>query len=165
MLSTRMKNLNPYVPGEQPKDKVYIKINANENPYPPSPKVKEALKSFIDKNIEKIGLYPDPDSIQLHKAIAKMLNQTGGVLCRANCIKKEDGSIETKAVDFGAYYALPSGFGVNLCDGGYVYVNLENLQSRYIGTIPGGNYEKRCIASGGKLIGECDTLVVYDMKP
>lgn len=96
MLSTRMKNLNPYVPGEQPKDKVYIKINANENPYPPSPKVKEALKSFIDKNIEKIGLYPDPDSIQLHKAIAKMLNQTGGVLCRANCIKKEDGSIEVE---------------------------------------------------------------------
>lgn len=80
-------------------------------------------------------------------------------------IEKEDGQTETKAVDFGAYYALPSGFGVNLCDGGYVYVNLENLQSRYIGTIPGGNYEKRCIASGGKLIGECDTLVVYDMKP
>ena len=79
-------------------------------------------------------------------------------------IEKEDGTIETKAVDFGAYYALPSGFGVNLCDGGYVDVNLENLQSRYIGTIPGGSYEKRCIDSGGKLIGECDTLVVYDMK-
>ena len=80
-------------------------------------------------------------------------------------IEKEDGSIETKAVDFGAYYAVPSGFGINLCDGGYVFVNLENLQSRYIGTIPGSCYEKRCIASGGKLIGACDRLVVYDMKP
>ena len=80
-------------------------------------------------------------------------------------IETEDGLIETKAVEFGAYYALPSGFGINLCDGGYVYVNLEKLQSRYIGTIPGGSYEKRCIASGGKLIGSCDRLVVYDMKP
>ena len=80
-------------------------------------------------------------------------------------IDDNDVIIETKAVDFGAYYALPSGFGINLCDGGYIYVNLENLQSRYIGTIPGGSFEKRCIDAGGVLIGACDRLVVYDMKP
>lgn len=94
MLASRMKNLNPYVPGEQPNDRDYIKINANENPYPPSPKVKTAIKDFIENKIEKLGLYPDPDSILLHKKIAQMLNQTGGVLARSICNKKEDGSIE-----------------------------------------------------------------------
>ena len=71
---------------------------------------------------------------------------------------------ETKTVDFGAYYAVPKGFGINLCDGGYMDVNLEQLQSRYIGTVPGGSFETRCINAGGKKVGECDRLVVYDMK-
>ena len=43
--------------------------------------------------------------------------------------------------------------------------NLEHLQSRYIGTIPGGAFEKRCMEAGGKRIGACDRLVVYDMRP
>ena len=84
MLASRMKNLNPYVPGEQPKDRQYIKINANENPYPPSPKVKEALKAFLDNDFAKLGLYPDPDSLELHEAIAEMLNKTGGVLSNSH---------------------------------------------------------------------------------
>ena len=83
MLASRMNNLKPYVPGEQPKDREYIKINANENPYPPSPKVREAVKQLVDQHLEKLGLYPDPDSLELHQAIADMLNQTGGVLSRA----------------------------------------------------------------------------------
>lgn len=81
--SNRMNNLHPYVPGEQPKDRVYIKLNANENPYEPSPKVKQAVIDFVNNHFEKLGLYPDPDSNELHKAIADMLNKTGGVLCRA----------------------------------------------------------------------------------
>ena len=72
---------------------------------------------------------------------------------------------QTRTVDFGAYYAVPTGFGINLCDGGYMDANLEQLQSRYIGTIPGGAFEKRCIEAGGKRVGVCDRLVVYDMKP
>ena len=47
LISNRIKNLNPYVPGEQPKDRVYIKLNANENPYPPSPAVQKAVMDFI----------------------------------------------------------------------------------------------------------------------
>ena len=83
LTSNRVKNLHPYVPGEQPKDRNYIKLNANENPYPPSPKVQEAVLDFVKNHPEKMGLYPDPDSAELHAAIAEMLNKTGGVLCRA----------------------------------------------------------------------------------
>ena len=90
-----MKNLHPYVPGEQPKDRVYIKLNANENPYAPSPAVQKAVLNFVQQHPEKMGLYPDPDSTQLHKVIAKMLNETGGVLCRA----KVQGNKVTPAVE------------------------------------------------------------------
>ena len=83
LVSNRMNGLHPYVPGEQPKDRVYIKLNANENPYAPSPKVTKAVVDFVQKHPEKLGLYPDPDSNELHAAIADMLNQCGGVLCRA----------------------------------------------------------------------------------
>ncbi len=75
---------------------------------------------------------------------------------------KIDGT--SKMVDFGAFYAVPAGFGINLCTEEYLEENLEKLQSRYIGVIPGGNFEKRCIAAGGTEIGRCESLVVYDMK-
>ena len=83
MISNRMKNLHPYVPGEQPKDRVYIKLNANENPYPPSPKVVDSVADFVRANAMRLALYPDPDSLELHSAVADMLNKTGGVLCNA----------------------------------------------------------------------------------
>ncbi len=83
LISNRVRQLNPYVPGEQPKDRVYIKLNANENPYPPSPAVQQAVLDFVKNHPEKLALYPDPDSLELHAAIADMLNKSGGVLCRA----------------------------------------------------------------------------------
>ena len=89
MISNRMKNLHPYVPGEQPKDRVYIKLNANENPYAPSTKVQDAVVDFVKNNPMKLALYPDPDSLELHAAIAEMLNKTGGVLCNA-VVDRED---------------------------------------------------------------------------
>ena len=63
-----LRNIEPYVPGEQSKDKDIVKINANENPYPPSPKAIEALKSF-DTN--KLRFYPSANSTKLKEAIAK----------------------------------------------------------------------------------------------
>ena len=50
MISNRVKKLNPYVPGEQPKDRDYIKLNANENTYPPSEFVQKSMLKFVDKN-------------------------------------------------------------------------------------------------------------------
>lgn len=70
-----------------------------------------------------------------------------------------------EVTDFGAFYAVPVGFGINLCEETYLDENLENLQSRYIGVIPGGNFEVRCIIAGGIEIGRCESLVVYDMRP
>ncbi|MBP5441709.1 MAG: histidinol-phosphate transaminase [Treponema sp.] len=83
MLSSRFTNLHPYVPGEQPKDRVYIKLNANENPYPPHPSVGKAVSDLALNKIEKLGLYPDPDANELRQEIATMLNKSGGVLCNA----------------------------------------------------------------------------------
>lgn len=84
LVSNRVRNLHPYVPGEQPADRDYVKLNANENPYPPSPEVARSLADFITASPEKMGLYPDPDSNALCSAIASMLNRTGGVLCRCS---------------------------------------------------------------------------------
>ncbi len=57
----------PYIPGEQPKEKDIIKLNTNENPYPPSPAVKEALENF---DCKEMRLYPDPEASELVNAIA-----------------------------------------------------------------------------------------------
>jgi histidinol-phosphate aminotransferase len=59
--------LTPYVPGEQPKVANLIKLNTNENPYGPSPKVLAALQAEIGDNLR---LYPDPNSDKLKRAIA-----------------------------------------------------------------------------------------------
>ncbi len=71
MLSAWKENLRkiePYVPGEQSKDKDIVKINANENPYPPSPKAVEVLKNFDTNNLR---FYPNANSTKLKEALAK----------------------------------------------------------------------------------------------
>ncbi len=61
-------SLVPYVPGEQPKDKKYIKLNTNENPYPPSPKALEAITVAVNADLR---LYPDPTCEALMEAAAR----------------------------------------------------------------------------------------------
>ncbi|MCR5667955.1 MAG: histidinol-phosphate transaminase [Lachnospiraceae bacterium] len=63
-----VRRVEPYVPGEQPKEKEVIKLNTNENPYPPSPKVAEALMEF---DYEDLRRYPDPESTELIEALAE----------------------------------------------------------------------------------------------
>jgi histidinol-phosphate aminotransferase len=65
--SERLRRLSPYIPGEQPRDRQFIKLNTNENPYPPSPKVLEAIRRAVG---ESIRLYPDPSCAALREAIA-----------------------------------------------------------------------------------------------
>lgn len=64
-----VQNLHAYVPGEQPKIKGLIKLNTNENPYPPSTKVLRAVKAAVDG---RLRLYPNPTAEKLRFALAKM---------------------------------------------------------------------------------------------
>src|SRR5580658_8837170 len=61
--------LAAYVPGEQPRDRRYIKLNTNENPYPPSPRVLDALRSAITADLR---LYPDPMASALREKAAEV---------------------------------------------------------------------------------------------
>ena len=63
-----LRKIDPYVPGEQPNLEGMIKLNTNENPYPPSPAVEKAMKEF---DFDTLRLYPDPNSELLINAIAK----------------------------------------------------------------------------------------------
>jgi len=62
-------DLHAYVPGEQPKIKGLIKLNTNENPYPPSPRVLKAVKAAVDS---RLRLYPNPTAQVLREKLAKL---------------------------------------------------------------------------------------------
>lgn len=72
--SPEVRELEPYVPGEQPKIQNLLKLNTNENPYPPSPKVVEAVQAVLVDSADALRLYPDPDASALKQAIAKQQN-------------------------------------------------------------------------------------------
>ena len=94
-LSDKAKSIEPYTPGEQPKDKKYIKLNTNESPYPPSPNVKKAL---IDSSFDDLRLYPDPNVSDLKKEIAELYN------VNTNNIFIGNGSDEILAFSFMAFF-------------------------------------------------------------
>lgn len=72
--SPEVRELEPYVPGEQPKIQNLLKLNTNENPYPPSPKVVDAVQAVLAHQADALRLYPDPDATALKQAIAKQQN-------------------------------------------------------------------------------------------
>jgi histidinol-phosphate aminotransferase len=65
--SKQIEDLDPYIPGEQPQDQQYIKLNTNENPYPPSPSVANLLRNFEAAQLRR---YPDPESTDLIEVLA-----------------------------------------------------------------------------------------------
>ena len=69
--SPTVRELQPYVPGEQPKIQNLLKLNTNENPYPPSSKVVAAVQAVLENSADALRLYPDPDASELKQAIAK----------------------------------------------------------------------------------------------
>jgi histidinol-phosphate aminotransferase len=68
-----IRTMEGYLPGEQPQDRRYIKLNTNENPYPPSPGVLEALKRAVTDDLR---LYPDPTAKELRAQAAKVYGVT-----------------------------------------------------------------------------------------
>ncbi|TXJ10318.1 MAG: histidinol-phosphate transaminase [Acinetobacter sp.] len=69
--SPQVRELEPYVPGEQPKIQNLVKLNTNENPYPPSAKVVAAVQALLVNQADILKLYPDPDALALKQAIAQ----------------------------------------------------------------------------------------------
>jgi histidinol-phosphate aminotransferase len=65
-----VRDLVPYVPGEQPKLNNLVKLNTNESPFPPSPKVREAVIAALGEDGDLLRLYPDPDASVLKQTIA-----------------------------------------------------------------------------------------------
>jgi len=65
------KGLDPYVPGEQPKDQQFIKLNTNESPYPCTTIALEAMQQAVSADLR---LYPDPNADELKQSIADLYN-------------------------------------------------------------------------------------------
>lgn len=84
-----VRGLHPYVPGEQPKIKGLIKLNTNENPYPPSPKVLAATRTAVDG---RLRLYPNPTAQLLRDKLARLHG------CRPDNILVGNGSDEVLAL-------------------------------------------------------------------
>jgi histidinol-phosphate aminotransferase len=91
----RVKRLSPYIPGEQVRDQRFIKLNTNENPYPPSPKVIEAIHKAAGADLR---LYPDPACTELRTVIA----QRYGVMPEQ--VFAGNGSDEVLAFAFAAFF-------------------------------------------------------------
>lgn len=69
LVRSLVRHLTPYQPGEQPKIPGLVKLNTNENPYPPSPKVLAAIKAAVD---QRLRLYPDPTADRLREKLARL---------------------------------------------------------------------------------------------
>ncbi|HPV50030.1 MAG TPA: histidinol-phosphate transaminase [Smithellaceae bacterium] len=109
--SRTVKNITPYVPGEQPRDRKYIKLNTNENPYPPSPK---AIEAIIAAANDSLRLYPDPSCGALSDTIAKVFNLQSDNVFAGN------GSDELLAFCFPAFFE-PAGRPILFADVTYSF--------------------------------------------
>lgn len=98
-----VRNLHAYVPGEQPKMKRLIKLNTNENPYPPSPRVLKAIKAAVDG---RLRLYPNPTAQVLREKLAKLHG------CKPENIIIGNGSDELLAMAVRAFVEPRSKFKV-----------------------------------------------------
>ena len=123
--SNRIRGITPYTPGEQPKNRTFIKLNTNENPYPPSPKAVEAIQEAAG---EGLRLYPDPEGTPLIQALAR---RTG---LQENQIFVGNGSDEVLAFAFQAFF--DEGSTIVFPDITYsfypVYANLFGIRCRTI---------------------------------
>jgi histidinol-phosphate aminotransferase len=114
-----VRKLQPYVPGEQPKIKGLIKLNTNENPYPPSPKVRAAVKAATDG---RLRLYPNPTAQKLRQALARFHgceekniivgNGSDELLAMAvRCFVEPDGSVQFFTPSYSLYPVLAETHG------------------------------------------------------
>jgi len=91
LLRETLKNYSAYEPGEQPTGDGWIKLNTNENPYPPIPEVIEEIKNAVN---DKLRLYPDPLALEVRKAILNQLLRDEDTLTDRNTVFVGSGSDE-----------------------------------------------------------------------
>jgi len=96
--SSKARNLSPYIPGEQPQHDNLCKLNTNENPFPPSPKVGEAIAKVLEQQADELRLYPAPESNDLRAALA----QSYGI--DINQVFVGNGSDEVLALVFASFF-------------------------------------------------------------
>ena len=120
--SPAVRELTPYVPGEQPRERV-IKLNTNENPYPPAPGVSEALRNYA---VDHLRLYPDPTSLALRETLA----DTYGVSVAETFVG--NGSDEVLAFAFQAFFCHGAPLDVPSITYSFypVYANLYGVELR-----------------------------------
>lgn len=91
----RVHDLQPYIPGEQPRMASLVKLNTNESPYGPSPRALDAMKASVN---DELCLYPDPTALALRTAIAEQENVP------VECVFAGNGSDEVLAHAFRALF-------------------------------------------------------------
>ena len=96
--SSKARNLSPYVPGEQPQHDNLCKLNTNENPFPPSPKVAAAITKVLARQADDLRLYPAPESDDLRGALAALYNLD------INQVFVGNGSDEVLALVFASFF-------------------------------------------------------------
>lgn len=96
--SSKARNLSPYVPGEQPQHDNLCKLNTNENPFPPSPKVGEAIAKVLEQQASDLRLYPAPESDDLRSALAETYHLD------TNQVFVGNGSDEVLALVFASFF-------------------------------------------------------------
>jgi histidinol-phosphate aminotransferase len=130
--SPLVHGLTPYVPGEQPKLAGLVKLNTNENPYPPSPRAAAAMRREIGDDGASLRLYPDPNADSLKQAVAEYFADFG--LSAARVFVSGNGSDEILAHVFLAL--LKHDRPVLLPDISYsfypVYCKLYGIETRTI---------------------------------
>lgn len=130
LIVAHIRELQPYIPGEQPRIAGLIKLNTNENPYPPSPKVIRAVKKAVGGSLR---LYPDPVALSLRKTLA------GRFRCSTDNVFVGNGSDEILALCLRAFagdraavqFPMPS---YSLYP---VLVQIENARAKSIPFRPG----------------------------
>lgn len=123
--SPSIQSLVPYTPGEQPKVDGLIKLNTNENPYPPAPGVQQVLAGF---DVDRLRLYPDPDSGELKRALA----DTHGL--ETHQVFVGNGSDEVLALTFMALLRQPKAILVPETTYSFydVYIDLYDIEAQHL---------------------------------
>ncbi|MDR0930696.1 MAG: aminotransferase class I/II-fold pyridoxal phosphate-dependent enzyme [Clostridiales bacterium] len=145
-LSKKAREIQPYIAGIQPKGDGWIKLNTNENPYPPKLKLNDNLSEILDN----LRLYPDSDANALRDKIADDLNAKNGTNLTRENVFVGNGSDEVLAIIFQTFFS-----GKTLCvpDVSYsfypVWAQMYDVTPKVIATknwgINWGDYSGNCI--------------------